>query len=317
MNLPLPPNDAAVTARLPAHESTARRIADALAEALDPDEAVSGAVAAAGGTWGVEITFRRPPDEAAVRSLVAMVAGPELADRLRFEPLAQKDWVAASLADLPAVLAGRFIVHGAHSRSQVPANRVGIEIEAALAFGTGHHGTTRGCLLALDRIAKQIGRQKRGRWRAARGSAAGARILDLGTGTGVLAMAAAKALRQPVLASDIDRQAVITARANARLNGVAAFIEVILASGLTDRRFRGCGRFDLIFANILLRPLQQLAAPLTQLAAPGARIVLSGLLPVQADAALAAYRAQGLVLERRLLLDGWATLVLVRPTRPL
>jgi ribosomal protein L11 methyltransferase len=317
MNLPLPPNDAAVTARLPAHESTARRIADALAEALDPDEAVSGAVAAAGGTWGVEITFRRPPDEAAVRSLVAMVAGPELADRLRFEPLAQKDWVAASLADLPAVLAGRFIVHGAHSRRQVPANRVGIEIEAALAFGTGHHGTTRGCLLALDHIAKQIGRQKRGRWRAARGPAAGARILDLGTGTGVLAMAAAKALRQPVLASDIDRQAVITARANARLNGVAAFIEVILASGLTDRRFRGCGRFDLIFANILLRPLQQLAAPLTQLAAPGARIVLSGLLPVQADAALAAYRAQGLVLERRLLLDGWATLVLVRPTRPL
>jgi ribosomal protein L11 methyltransferase len=316
MNLPLPPNDAVVTARLLARESTARRIADALAEALDPEEAVSGAVAAAGGTWGVEITFRRPPDEAAVRSLVAMVAGPEPADRLRFEPLAQKDWVAASLADLPAVFAGRFIVHGAHSRRQVPANRVGIEIEAALAFGTGHHGTTRGCLLALDRIAKQIG-QKPGRWRAPRGPAAGPRILDLGTGTGVLAMAAAKALRQPVIASDIDRQAVITARANARLNGVAAFIEVIQAFGLTDPRFRGYGRFDLIFANILLRPLQQLAAPLTRLAAPGARIVLSGLLPVQAHAALASYRAQGLVLERRLLLDGWATLVLVRPTRPL
>jgi ribosomal protein L11 methyltransferase len=314
MNLSTRPDDA-VIARLPADQITARRIADALAEALDPEEAVSGAVAGAGGQWGVEITFRRPPNEAAVRSLVAMVAGRELADGLLFEALAQRDWVAASLADLPPVLAGRFIVHGAHSRHQVAANRIGIEIEAALAFGTGHHGTTRGCLLALDRIAKRGRTARKGPGKAARGPATGPRILDLGTGTGVLGMAAARALRKPVLASDIDRQAVITARANARLNRVAPLLQVIQASGLTARQFRAPGPFDLIFANILLRPLQQLAAPLSRLASPGARVVLSGLLPAQAGAALASYRAQGLVLEGRLLLDGWATLVLARPPR--
>lgn len=317
MNEPSDPPDDAVIARLPADESTVRRIADTLAEALDAEEAVSGAALDADGRWGVEITFRHAPNQAAVRSLVALVAGLDLTGKLRFEPLAQKDWVAASLADLPPVAAGRFIVHGAHSRRQVPANRIGIEIEAALAFGTGHHGTTRGCLLALDRIAKRVGPRKAGPRSAARGPASRPRILDLGTGTGVLAMAAARVLRKPVLASDIDRQAIITARGNARLNRVAGLLEVIQASGLNARQFRGHGRFDLIFANILLRPLQQLAAPLARLAAPGARVVLSGLLPAQADAALASYRAQGLALERRLLLDGWATLVLVRPTRPL
>jgi ribosomal protein L11 methyltransferase len=312
-----PPTDDAVTARLPVDESTARRVADALAEALDPDEAASGAVADGQGRWEIEITFRRPPNQEAVRSLVAMVAGRDLANALLFEPLAQKDWVAASLAELQPVLAGRFIVHGAHSRHQVPANRVGIEIEAALAFGTGHHGTTRGCLLALDRIAKRPVRRKARSAPARRRSAAGPRILDLGTGTGVLAMAAAQAFRKPVLASDIDRLAVITARANARLNKTARLVQVVRASGLTAAQFRGRARFDLIFANILLRPLQRLAAPLARRAAPGARLVLSGLLPAQASAALASYRAQGLVLEERLLLDGWATLVLVRPIRPL
>ena len=130
-------------------------------------------------------------------------------------------------------------------------------------------------------------------------------------------MAAARAFRKPVLASDIDRLAVITARANARLNKTARLVQVVRASGLTAAQFRGRARFDLIFANILLRPLQRLAAPLARRAAPGARLVLSGLLPAQASAALASYRAQGLVLEERLLLDGWATLVLVRPIRPL
>ncbi|HEY0568339.1 MAG TPA: 50S ribosomal protein L11 methyltransferase, partial [Xanthobacteraceae bacterium] len=139
------------------------------------------------------------------------------------------------------------------------------------------------------------------------------RVLDLGTGSGVLAIAAARALRLPVLASDLDRLAVRTARQNARLNRVGGLVEVISASGLAAQRFRDRGPFDLIFANILLRPLQQLAAPLARLAAPGARIVLSGLLPGQASAALASYRAQGLVLQSRLLVENWATLVLVRP----
>jgi ribosomal protein L11 methyltransferase len=279
-----------------------------LAEVLDPQEAASAAVAGAGGVWTVEITFRNPPDEAAVRALVALAAGPEVAEALRFAPLARQDWVALGLAALQPVPAGRFIVHGAHSRSRIPVNRIGVEIEAALAFGTGHHGTTRGCLLALDRIVKRE-RRKAHRLRTTQ-------ILDLGTGTGVLAIAAAKAFRVPVLASDLDGWAVMTARENARLNGVRSLVKVIQASGVSARRLHRRGPFDLILANILLRPLQRLAAPLARLAAPGAQIVLSGLLPRQMSAAIAAYRAQGLILERRLILEDWATLVLIRPQHP-
>lgn len=303
-------SDAATVARLAVDQATARRIADALAESLDPEEAVSAAVAEPDGSWAVEITFGTPPDEASVRALVALVAGEDLAGELHFVPLRQRDWVASSLAGLAPVCAGRFIVHGAHSRRLVAANRIGIEIEAALAFGTGHHGSTRGCLLALDLIAK--GYERAVPFRPARPRHA-RRVLDLGTGSGVLAIAAARALRLPVLASDLDRLAVRTARQNARLNRVGGLVEVISASGLAAQRFRDRGPFDLIFANILLRPLQQLAAPLARLAAPGARIVLSGLLPGQASAALASYRAEGLVLQSRLLVENWATLVLVRP----
>jgi ribosomal protein L11 methyltransferase len=180
----------------------------------------------------------------------------------------------------------------------VRANRIGIEIEAALAFGTGHHGTTRGCLLALDRIVKA--RRLR-------------RILDVGTGTGVLAIAAAKALRRPVLASDIDARAVAIARENARHNRAGAYVDVVHAPGLGRRRFRASAPFALVFANILLEPLQRLATPMARLVAPNGYIVLSGLLTSQAGAALASYRARGLVLKRRIRLEGWATLVLVRP----
>jgi ribosomal protein L11 methyltransferase len=204
-------------------------------------------------------------------------------------------------------------VHGRHDRARVRPNRIGIEIEAALAFGTGHHGTTRGCLLALDQIVKQQrpsplpasgAREKRIRR---------LRVLDVGTGTGVLAIAAAKALRTGVLASDIDPLAVTVARENARLNGAAPLIEFIHAAGLDARRFRARGPFGLILANILLGPLVRLARPMTRLLAPGARVVLSGLLSSHAQTALTAYRAQGLVLEGRIVLDEWTTLVLRRP----
>jgi ribosomal protein L11 methyltransferase len=207
--------------------------------------------------------------------------------------------VQASLAGLAPVEAGRFIIHGAHDRAHVPLNRIGIEIEAALAFGTGHHGTTRGCLLALDRIAKESRPRN---------------ILDVGTGSGVLAIAAARALRRPVLASDIDNTAVRAAGDNARRNRAGA-VTVIHAAGLGARLFRQRGPYDLVFANILLGPLQRLAASVATLTAPGARVVLSGLLPAHANAALAAYRAQNLVLERRIDLEGWTTLVLRRPAR--
>jgi ribosomal protein L11 methyltransferase len=183
----------------------------------------------------------------------------------------------------------------------VPANRIGIEIEAALAFGTGHHGTTRGCLLALDAICKLQGNRR----------AAMPRILDLGTGTGVLAIAAARGLRQRVLATDIDPQAVRIARWNARLNRCASLVHVCRADGLAAPDLHVGAPFDLVFANILLAPLQQLAAPLRKIVAPRGRIVLSGLLKSQANTALAAYRK--FTLERRIDLDGWTTLVLRRP----
>ena len=139
------------------------------------------------------------------------------------------------------------------------------------------------------------------------------RILDVGTGTGVLAIAAAKTLRTRVLASDIDPIAVRTARANARSNGVGDYVEVVYASGVRDRRFASRAPFDLIFANILLKPLQRMAAHLSRLLAPKGYIILSGLLPNQRNAALATYAPQGLHLERRIALEGWATLVITRP----
>jgi ribosomal protein L11 methyltransferase len=138
------------------------------------------------------------------------------------------------------------------------------------------------------------------------------RILDVGTGSGVLAIAAAKATRRRVVASDMDPRAVAVARANARINGVGSFVDVIRACGLVDRRLRARAPYDLVLANILLEPLKRLAAPMARLVAPGGRVVLSGLLPAQAAAGLATYRTQGLRLERRILLEGWVTLLLAR-----
>ena len=284
-------------ARLKTGEQAARKIADLAAESFAGDEAAISLVDTGRGRWRVAMHFRAAPDERAVRALVEAAAGVKTSRALRFARVAAKDWVGESLAGLKPVAAGRFVIHGAHDRSRIAVNRIGIEIEAALAFGTGHHGTTRGCLLALDRLCKSRG----GRLR---------RVLDLGTGSGVLAIAAARALRRRVLATDIDAVAVRAARANARLNRVGPTVAVAQADGVASGRVPAGAPYDLIFANILLRPLQRLAAPLTRLTAPGARIILSGLLASQANAAIAAYRA--LALERRIELDGWTTLVLVR-----
>jgi ribosomal protein L11 methyltransferase len=206
-----------------------------------------------------------------------------------------KDWVKATLEELAPVRAGRFIVHGQHDRSKVPPNKLGIEIEAALAFGTGHHGTTRGCLLLLDSVLKA--RRPR-------------RVLDLGTGTGVLAIAAAKALRVKVLASDIDPLAVRVARDNARLNGTGGLVKTIAAVGLSAPDFARHGPFDLVLANILANPLRQMATPMATHLAPSGLVILSGLLPHQAQAVIAAYRARGLVLERHLVIEGWSSLLM-------
>jgi ribosomal protein L11 methyltransferase len=302
---------ASAVARLETSEQTAHRIADLVTESFAAKEVAVDLWNAGDARWRVSIHFRAAPDQDALRALVTAAAGAEAAKALVFERNAARDWVRESLRGLKPVAAGRFVVHGAHDRARVPAGAVGIEIEAALAFGTGHHGTTRGCLLALDRLCKSISRPRRTPQPRTRKRSAG--ILDLGTGSGVLAVAAARTLRRRVLATDIDPSAVRAARANAWLNRAGTMIEVVKAEGVSAGKIRGHAPFALVFANILLGPLQRLAAPLRKLTAPGARIVLSGLLPAQANAALAAYRA--CALERRIDLDGWTTLVLVRRAR--
>jgi ribosomal protein L11 methyltransferase len=283
-------------ATLETGEQAARKLADLVAERFGDGVAVT--LDAGPGHWRVTLYFGGAVDEASVRELAAMAGGAAAARALRFESIAAANWVAESLAGLKPVAAGRFTVHGAHHRAGIPPNRIDIEIEAALAFGTGHHGTTRGCLLALDRICKS------------HAGGAAPNILDLGTGSGVLAIAAARALRRRILATDIDAVAVRVARANIRLNRVGPLVEVVRAAGVTAPAIRARAPFDLVFANILLEPLQRLAAPLTRIVAPGGCVVLSGLLTAQANAALAAYR--GFRLERRIVLDGWITLVLAR-----
>jgi ribosomal protein L11 methylase PrmA len=366
--------DSSVTclARVDCDGPTARRLADALAEVC-ADAAVA-AFERPDGTWSVEAHFAQAPDEASLRDLVGTVAGAQAVRELVIETVAARDWVAASLAGLKPVAAGRFLIHGSHDRARIPGHRIGIEIEAALAFGTGHHGTTRGCLLAFDAYLKgrhmrlapslafghcactpsprscgeRVGvrgadfqrstspattrgdapsprpsPRTRGEgaptlWEAkcdrlARTRGKGnLRILDIGTGTGVLAIAAAKALRVRVIASDIDARAAEVARANARTNAVGSLVEVVHAGGLAARRLRERGPYDLVFANILLAPLKRLAAPIARVLAPNARVILSGLLAAQAPAAIAAYRAQGLVFESCIPLDEWVTLVLGR-----
>jgi ribosomal protein L11 methyltransferase len=291
---------ATYVARLTADEVHARRIVDALSESLDPASAVCAAFAGPDGRWRVDVHFEKRPDEASLRALVALAAGPKYATALVVERLAPRNWIKESLKGLKPVTAGRFVVHGSHDRARVPSNRIGIEIEAATAFGTGHHGTTRGCLLALDQLAR--GKKPR-------------HILDLGSGSGVLAIAAAKAWHVRVLATDIDPVAVRAARDNASNNAVGGMVEAARAAGLRAPQVTARAPFDLVLANILLGPLQRLAAPLARHVAPGGQVVLSGLLTAHGNAAIAAYRAQNLTLARRIVLDGWVTLVMVRKKR--
>jgi ribosomal protein L11 methyltransferase len=276
-------------------ERAARRIADLLTEGLADGEAAVAAFAGPTGRWDITMHFAEAPDQSTIRDLIALAAGDEVARAVRFDVVESKDWVKATLEDLAPVHAGRFIVHGQHDRAKVPPNKLGIEIEAALAFGTGHHGTTRGCLLLLGEVLKV--HQPR-------------RVLDLGTGTGVLAIAAAKALHGKVLASDIDALSVKVAAGNARQNGVGPLVQVAWGSGFSAAPLRQRRPFDLVLANILANPLRQMATPMSAHLAGGARVILSGLLSAQAPSVIAAYRARGLILERHIRIEGWSSLLL-------
>jgi ribosomal protein L11 methyltransferase len=243
--------------------------------------------------WEVVLYFESEEEAEAARGVAA------LADGL-IAPLPQQDWVRQSLEGLAPVAAGRFFLHGAHDRHRRRAGGIPLEIDAGTAFGTGHHGTTEGCLLALDRILKR--RKPRN-------------VLDVGCGTGVLAIAAARAANRRALASDIDPEAVRVTLANAALNGVKPLIESFAAAGLGHPRIAARGPYDLIFANILARPLVSLSTGLARALAPAGELILSGLTLDQIRWIEATYRARGLVTAGRIRRGNWATLVFTRPQR--
>lgn len=238
------------------------------------------------------------PSAAEAELAVEYIAGMGLpAEILGTEPLPQTDWVAQSLKGLAPVSAGRFFLHGSHDRAVRPGNGHPIEIDAGTAFGTGHHGTTRGCLLAFEALLKQK---------------KPARVLDLGCGTGVLGIAAALSTKRPVMASDIDAEAVRVSLLNARRNGAGPLLKAVTVAGTGHRALQDAAPYDVIFANILARPLIHLAPALARLLTARGAVILSGLTHDQERMVSAAYLNQGLHHVRRFRLEGWSTLVMAR-----
>jgi ribosomal protein L11 methyltransferase len=277
--------------------AAAEALCETLSEASEPE---AGAVSLMEADercdlWQVEAYYVESPRLTALTELGLDAAG------LSVEPLPDTDWVARSLEGLAPVFAGRFIVYGGHDRGRLPPGGIVVEIAAGTAFGTGHHATTRGCLLAADRLLK--------RWRPRR-------ILDLGAGTGVLAIAAAKTAKAPALAVDTDAEAVRVTRENARLNGVSDLVRAALVLPAAGRAGGAIQRFDLIFANILAGPLVALAPRLAPRLETCGTLVLSGLTIDQERQVTAAYRNRGLRLAWRVRLDNWSTLVFIRPGKP-
>jgi len=247
------------------------------------------------GLWEVGGYFLEAPD-AVMLEVLAMAFG---AKAFALSEIPEIDWVAKVRRELAPVEAGRFFVFGSHDADKVPAgaDRVPLQIEATVAFGTGHHGTTLGCLKAFDRLLTEG-------WRPAK-------VADIGCGTAVLAMAAAATLPDAlVIASDIDRVAVDVAVANVAINALQGRVECLEAAGLDHRRIKAAGPYDLVFANILKGPLIELAPGISAQLATGGRAILSGLLAVQAEAVTAAYVDAGLCIESRDDIGEWSTLVL-------
>ncbi|WP_299813663.1 50S ribosomal protein L11 methyltransferase [uncultured Jannaschia sp.] len=273
----------------------AEGLGDALELQLEPDGVGVFEMEDGSGLWEVGVYFAEAPDETALALLAAAYG----ARPFTISEVPPTDWVAHVRRELRPVEAGRFFVYGSHDAESVPADRVALLIEAAMAFGTGHHGTTQGCLQAFEALL-QAERMP-------------GPVADIGAGTAVLAMAAAMVWEDvPVIASDIDAVAVEVAAANVAENGLAGRIECVEAAGFGHPVLTEAAPFALIFANILKGPLIDLAPDLAAHAAPGGHAILSGILNPQAEDVIAAYTAAGFALADRLTLGDWTTLTLRR-----
>lgn len=243
------------------------------------------------GVWEVGGYFTDKPDIVALDLLAAVHSARAFA----VSEVPDIDWVAHVRRELAPVEAGRFVVYGAHDADRIDPDAIGLLIEAAMAFGTGHHGTTKGCLVAFDALVT--------------GGAEFANIADIGCGTAVLAMGAAKLLPDAeIIAGDIDEVAVDVAVANIEANGLVGRIETFVAPGFDHPKSAARAPFDLVFANILKAPLIALAPDMSERIVPGGQVILSGILHEQSDDVIHAYAQNGFVLKNRFQFDEWTTL---------
>jgi ribosomal protein L11 methyltransferase len=272
----------------------AERLSDILA-ALDPSPVSAVSVEEVSRvSWSLDAFCL---DEPAAHETAALIAVESPGVSASVQKLDDRDWVAESLSGLPAVHAGPFVVAGAHELAKVRGGKIPVWIEAGPAFGTGHHGTTRGCLLALDAALKRN---------------LPARVLDIGTGSGVLAIAAVKAGVPFALGTDLDLESIRIARENAANNRIGRRLKLLHAAGANHCLIRSGGPYDLVLANILARPLVHLAPEISKLMSAGGAVIVSGLLARQEPQVKAAYSGQGLNLVRRSRLNGWSTLTFRR-----
>lgn len=274
-------------------EAAAHALSDAL-DGLDPAP-LAGEIHDhddGSGLWDVGGLFDASPDAVALAVLAQVHRAPDF----MVTKVEDRDWVAQVRAELTPVEAGRFVVYGSHDRARIGPNRIGLEIEAAEAFGTGHHATTQGCLLALDRLVRAGFRPRC--------------VADIGGGTGVLAMAATSVWPTRALAGDIDPLATRVARANVAANGLADRVACVTAAGFRHPRLRAGAPYDLVFANILAGPLRRMAGDMARNQRTGGRTILSGILARQAKGVAAVYRARGYVPEATVVIGEWATLLL-------
>lgn len=280
-------------AQITVARADADSMATLVAEMLDPAPIVC--VAEEGDPCDVEMYFEDEPAADILASIAELFPQyPELGST-RAEPVVEQDWVATVQRGLHPIVAGRFFIHGSHDRALGLGRPGGIEVDAGQAFGTAHHGTTRGCLIAIDRLAKVYDIDA---------------ILDLGTGSGVLAIAAAKAFHREVVATDIDPVAIEVARENFARNGVGSFIDAFVAGGVKHPGIAARAPYGLVIANILAKPLLTFAPGMPALMAQDGFLILSGMLHHQAKQVRARYAAQGFTLQSHIPLDEWTTLVM-------